>query len=115
VQTLQIHADDKQGLLAVSSKGSSSSIRQKVTKVRGYRGPCALDFLNPISIGFRRLRRTSYYCAKFKTIPIRDFRYIVLLALLPWPLTFRLLNGVTSHQWLPSCQFSVCYALPFST
>jgi len=35
-----------------------------------------------------------------------------LVTLLPWPLTFRSLNGVTGR---PSCQFSASYALPFST
>jgi len=40
-----------------------------------------------------------------------------LVTLLPWPLTFRSLNGVTGHpcHGLPFCQFSACYTLPFST
>jgi len=37
-----------------------------------------------------------------------------LVTLWPWLLTFRPVNGVTCYG-LPSCHFSACYALPFST
>jgi len=35
----------------------------------------------------------------------------------PWPLNFWSLNGITGQSCygILSCQFSACYALPFST
>jgi len=40
-----------------------------------------------------------------------------LVTLLPWPLTFLPLNGVTGHPWhgFPSCQLSAYWILPLST
>ena len=66
--------------------------------------------------------RSSYFIAvpslKFVRLPFGRYGVFSVSALIGLvTLTFRPLNGVTGHQYhgLSSCQFSACYALPFST